>query len=402
MSEKKRVSTATEDPTIARCVIEPTIAESALNTCVIERAPVTLGALESLMLFTDAILLFDEVIYPRAEPVEFRYEPPPYTGCITDQLEWDFFDLNQNIRSFGYSPWLVQVLRSRPKEDFRSTILSKGKNIVVSRREKVPHPIVGLEDLNELRYLDKVTSAAAHNQATVIHRHNSAAGLLQKYVHTQPSLAPDLVQQYDQALARRNAISNLSKYRELHCYAPLFLAHALAETADNNPRQVLSVVKQMRDHVTAEYRALCNELLIAKQGEAVGLLEKIEILLSQLGGEGKLIPRVHGPAAQSLISMTKPFSKLLKLMTGDEETLDEIVSSAGEALEGSDEVIDDLQVLGEAEVYRGLTFFNRLHAQRPTSDKFYQDLKRVFGVHFTHEQLDAFLRGTPARQVLKL
>jgi len=381
------------------CVLEPATCEIALFACLTWQSPLNLFGLESLILLCDATVLFDEIVYLDCTIPTFKHVDAPKSSeelakdLLQQRLKWDFFDCNTKITDFPNSDWFLDLRKTRLEKEF--DIKESGN---VRTWNRIPHPVIGKIDWNRLMYLDKVSNAAATLGSTVIHPKDDATAILDKYQQVHPDISVAFLDNYNETLRKRFQDSKIFRYRELLHYAPIFFASAVAAAGTGKPEEVLNGIEQMRSDVTEEYRSLCNELIDSDESDqrnAVKIYSEIERLLGGLAQADDAVPSARGTVGRSVVGVFRAVAPLLKLAQGDIEEAGELVDSAGDLIDEGEKLKSTLDEATKHDLYRGLGFFNRLHASRPTSKTFYDDLVRVFGeVEFTHTELAEYLGGT--------
>lgn len=385
--------------THSSCVLEPTACGLALFACLEPKGSLNLYELEALTLLADATILFDEIVYLDCHQPTFRFADAPKTReeraqeILAKHLKWDFFNCNLSIRDYPHSPWYEKVRLTRLEKEYDVEV-----NGILRVSRRLPHPVIGDLSWNSIAYIDKVNSAAARLGATVVHGKNEAVAILEQYQRSKPALTAEFIDHYDLALRRRFLNSSLRRHRELLHFAPLFLASAISTASSGMPEGILLAIAQMRAEVTATYRSLCNELLVVDQRRAERVVSEIEKLLRGLGQSDEPIPRSRGPVARSAIAVFRPLAAGIKIVQGDVEKASDVLDTVGDFLAGAEDMHSN--IVKDADLYRRLNFFNRLHVKRPTSDAFYKDLERVFGtMEFSHQELDQFLEGLSPSEV---
>lgn len=383
------------------CVLEPTACALALLACLEPKGSLDLFELEALTLLSDATILFDEIIYLDCHQPTIRFKDAPKSReertqeILAKQLKWNFFKCNLSIRDYPHSPWYINTRLTRLEKEYDVKV-----NGILSISHRLPHPVIGKLSWSEIAYIDKVNSAAMMLGATVAHGKNAAAAVLEQYQRSKPALTVEFINHYDSALRGRFLRSSLRRHRDLLHFAPLFLASAISSASSGMPKEILLAIAQMRAEVTAKYRALCNELLFIDQRRAERVVSEIEKLLTSLGQSDEPIPRSRGPVVRSAIAMFKPLAVGIKIAQGDVEKAGDVLDKLGDVLAGAEDLHSNIQEYSG--LNRELSFFNRLHFRRPTSNAFYKDLERVFGkLEFSHQELDQFLGGLSPSEIYR-
>lgn len=174
----------------------------------------------------------------------------------------------------------------------------------------------------------------------------------------------------------------------------------ISTASPDKPDRILSSIVKMRAEVTLKYRELCNELLVIDQRNADIVVGEIKKLLRNLAQSDEPIRRSRSPLARSAIIMFKPFAAAMKSFQGDVDKVADLIDTTGDFIPGVDDIHSN--IVKDADLFRRLNFFNRLHFKRPTSDTFYKNLKRIFAqVGFSLNELDQFLGGLSPTEIYR-
>ncbi len=160
------------------CLIEPILCEAALFACVDQKRPLSLHDLEALILLSDAVLLFDEVVYLDCHMPKIVYaDSKKDTHQIANEyfrshLKWEFVNCSFHVSNYHNSNWYYNMRRRQPEDRVEKI----GRN--VTRVHRPPHPDLGDVNIMQLGWLDKVNSAAAAIGAVVIHGESNGRNVL--------------------------------------------------------------------------------------------------------------------------------------------------------------------------------------------------------------------------------